>query len=270
MDCDNYENIFANDGVCNFGKKREPGASYEIALFGDSMGDHWAPLVAKYAEDRNLSGRQVTNGGCALLFDVPIPADTKDKTSECASYQTEAKKFIERNPKLKIAVISGYWEKWLRLLDRAAAKDAKSADHAGSARLNFASALEKTARFFTDRGIKVVMIGQIPTYEALPVRCIIGAIENHRDAATCGKSKTAALRELKLSNAALLRVAAANPGVSISLPSDFMCQEQRCSPMMDGVLLYKNGGHVNVFGSRLLERFVKFPQLDGDPAVPPS
>lgn len=270
MACDNYENIFANDDVCNFGKKRDPGDSYEIALFGDSMGDHWAQLVAKYAEDHNLAGRQVTNGGCALLFDVPVPGETEDKTVECASYQTEAKKFIDLNPKLKIAVISAYWEKWLRLLDFAAAQDAKSADHAGRSKLNFDSALEKTVRAFTDRGIKVVMIGQIPTYAVLPVRCIIGAIENHRDASTCGMSKTAALEELKLSNAALLRVAAANPGVSVSLPSDFMCQEQRCSPMMDGILLYKNGGHVNQFGSKLLERFVKFPQLGEEPVIPPS
>lgn len=33
---------------------------------------------------------------------------------------------------------------------------------------------------------------------------------------------------------------------------------------MDGVLLYKNGGHVNQFGSRLLERFVKFPEIAGE------
>ena len=137
-------------------------------------------------------------------------------------------------------------------------------------KFNFDAALERTVRAFTDRGIKVVMIGQIPTYDPLPVRCIISAIENHRDAATCGKLKTAALEELKLSNAALLRVAAANPRVSVSLPSDFMCQEQRCSPMMDGVLLYKNGGHVNQFGSELLERFIKFPELGEEPPVPPS
>ncbi|MBY0558603.1 acyltransferase family protein [Hyphomicrobium sp.] len=261
MECDNFENVFANDDVCNFGKKRDTGGSYELALFGDSMGDHWARLVARYAENRNLAGRQVTNGGCPLLFDVPIPAETEDKTAECAAYQTEAKKFIDRNPKLKVAVISAYWEKWLRLVNTAAARDG---------RIDFDAALDKTVRTFTDRGIKVVMIGQIPIYDPLPVRCIIGAIENHRDAATCGKPKGEALQELKLSNAALLRVAAANPRVSVSLPSDFMCQGERCSPMMDGVLLYKNGSHVNQFGAELLERFIKFPDLDETPLVPPS
>ncbi|CAA2142160.1 acyltransferase family protein [Hyphomicrobium sp. ghe19] len=270
MRCDGFENVFADDDVCNFGKKRDPGGSYELALFGDSMGDHWAPLVAKYAEHRKLTGRQVTNGGCPLLFDVSIPAETEDKIAECTSYQTEAKKFVELNPKLKIAVISGFWEKWLWLVNSAAAQHANSADRAGSPNLNFDTALERTVRTFTDRGIKVVMIGQIPIYDPLPIRCIIGAIENHRDVATCGKPKAEALDELKLSNAALLRVAAANPGVSVSLPSDFMCQEQRCSPMMDGILLYKNGGHVNQFGSEHLERFIKFPEFSEEPPVPPS
>ncbi|WP_045835398.1 acyltransferase family protein [Hyphomicrobium sp. 99] len=268
--CDNFQNVFANDDICNFGKRREPGGSYEIALFGDSMSDHWTPLVAKYAEDHNLSGRQVTNGGCALFFGVSIPAQKEDKARECASYQSEAKKFIEQNSNLKIAVVSGYWEKWLALLNAADKGQVKSTDQAASALSNFDQALETTVRTFTDRGIKVVMIGQIPTYDPLPVRCIISAIENHRDAASCGKLKTAALDELKRSNAALLRVAAANPGVSVSLPSDFMCQQERCSPVMDGVLLYKNGGHVNQFGSRLLERFVKFPEIAQESSLPRS
>ncbi|MBN9248534.1 MAG: acyltransferase [Hyphomicrobium sp.] len=261
MACDEFENVFANDEICNFGKRRTPEGSYEIALFGDSMGDHWAPLVAKYAEDHNLAGRQVTNGGCALLFDVSIPGQAEDKARECASYQSAAKTFIQRNPGLKIAVISGYWEKWLALLNLVVATSANSPDPTVRTAPNFNQALENTVRTFTDRGIKVLLIGQIPMYEVLPVRCIIRAVENHRDASPCGMSRDEALNELKLSNAALTRVAAANPGVSLSLPVEYMCQQERCSPIMDGVLLYRNGGHVNQFGSRLLERFVKFPEV---------
>ena len=33
------------------------------------------------------------------------------------AYQREAEKFIAANPKLKIAVISGSWEKWLRRIE---------------------------------------------------------------------------------------------------------------------------------------------------------
>ncbi len=262
MACDNFENVFANDDVCNFNKRRAPDGSYEIAVFGDSMGDHWAPLVAKYAQDHGLSGRQVTNGGCALLFGVPIPAQEEDKARECASYQRAAAEFIERNPNLKIAVISNYWEKWLALLNSAAGTNAKSPEQTARPLPAFEHALEQTVRMFTDRGIKVVMIGQIPVYEVLPVRCIISAIDSGRDASICGMTKSDALNRLKLSNAALTRVAARNPGVSLSLPLEFMCGQQRCSPMMDGVLLYKNGGHLNQFGSRLMERFVKFPAID--------
>jgi hypothetical protein len=135
---------------------------------------------------------------------------------------------------------------------------------------NFDQALQKTVQVFTDRGIKVVLIGQIPTYAALPVRCIIGSLENHLDVSRCGMSRSEALDELRLSNAALSRIAAANSQVSVSLPSDYMCQQERCSPMMNGVLLYKNGDHVNLFGARLLEQFVNFPQIDAAPLIPRS
>jgi peptidoglycan/LPS O-acetylase OafA/YrhL len=275
MACDNYQNVFAHEDICNFGKKRSADGAYEIALFGDSMADHWTPLVAKYAKDHGLSGRQVTNGGCVLLFGVPIPAGTAAKVRECASYQTAAKKFIERNPHLKIAVISGFWEKWLHLLDvpaenKGGREKANLQDSVGDATPDFDKALENTVRVFTDRGIKVVLIGQIPTYDSLPVRCIISAVEKHLDASQCGMSRTEALNELRSSNAALSRIAAANPNVSVSLPSDYMCQQERCSPMMNGVLLYKNGGHVNVVGSRLLERYVKFPEIDAAPMIPRS
>ncbi|HET6389376.1 acyltransferase family protein [Hyphomicrobium sp.] len=269
--CDMLENVFANDGICNFGKRRPAGASYEIALFGDSMGDHWAPLVAKYAEDHHLSGRQVTNGGCALLFGVALPAEDEDKTQECAAYQREAMKFIERNPGLKIAVISNYWEKWLFRVNAAAAAKGKGADQSSRpAALDFEQALKETVRTFTGHGIKVVMIGQIPSYGGLPVRCIISAVESHRDVSNCGMSKMEAVDSLKRSNDALTRVAARNPRVSLSLPVEFMCGEERCSPIMDGVLLYKNGGHVNQYGSQLLGRFVKFPSIGEEPSLPPS
>lgn len=224
------------------------------------MGDHWTPLVAKFAEDHNLSGRQVTNGGCALLFDVSIPGLPGDKALECASYQSEAKKFIERNPGLKIAVVSAFWEKWLALFNAANEEQGNSTDQRENTQSNFEQALETTVRTFTDRGIKVLIIGQIPVYETLPVRCIIGALENYRDVSKCGMSKVEAQNGLKRSNAALTRVAA-KTGVSVSLPFEYMCQQEQCSPIMDGVLLYKNGAHVNQFGSRLLERFVKFPEV---------
>ncbi len=263
--CDNHWNIFANDEKCNFGRKRRSDEGYDLAVFGDSMADHWVPLAEGYARDANLSGRQVTNGGCVLLFGIKIPARPASKALECRRYQEEAQKFVERNPKLKLAVISGYWEKWMARIETGddtlnafvSGPDA-SAERPAPA---FDKVLDQTLEVFKSRGINVLLIGQIPTYVTLPVRCIVAAVSTGGDAGRCGVSRKAAITELSASNAALVRAAKRHDHVSVYLPFDDMCRGETCPPVVDQVMLYKNGGHINRFGAEYLRPHVKFPDL---------
>jgi peptidoglycan/LPS O-acetylase OafA/YrhL len=263
--CDDHYNIFRNDEICNFGRKKAGGESYEVALFGDSMSDHWTPLVKAFAEEKNVAFRQVTNGGCGLLFGVEIPAWPLSKGRECGLYQKEAEKFIAANPGLKLAVISGFWEKWLGRLEhpeqRVDVPLAMRPEEAnGHLAPSFDRVLKETIEVFTNRNIKVLLIGQIPTYGPLPVRCLVASVRRKSDPAACGMTRIDAEKQLKRSDEALKR-AAALPGVSVSLPSAYMCQSERCSPIVDGTFLYKNGGHVNRFGAEYLRKFVEFPSL---------
>lgn len=262
--CDDFQNIFLNDDICNFGRRKAIGESYEVAVFGDSMADHWVPLVAKYAKSNALAGRQVTNGGCALLFGTPVPASPPSKALECANYQREARAWLDANPGLKLAVISGYWSKWTRLLDEAAppapANGAASAASAAT-KTDIESAMRKTIRVFTERGIKVLLIGQIPTYERLPTRCIVSAKYSNTDPGRCGVTAEAAAEELGESDRALKLLAAGNPALEVFLPSNVMCAKERCPPVVNGIMLYKNEAHLNRFGAEYLRPFVRFPEL---------
>lgn len=255
--CDNYQNIFRNDDVCSIGHKKLPGQSYQVALFGDSMADHWTPLIAKFANDENLTFRQVTNGGCGLFFGIDIPAKPASKASECSHYQREARKFIDANPGLKVAVLSGYWEKWLSRIEfPETGEDVAPASAQQTPK--FDAALKQTLEVFTSRGIRVELIGQIPIYSVLPVRCLVSKISRKEDTAACGLTRQDAVAQARLSNAALERAASSNPMVSFSLPTRYMCQEKMCSPILDGTLLYKNAGHINRYGAVALRRFVQF------------
>ncbi|MEQ1651451.1 MAG: acyltransferase family protein [Hyphomicrobium sp.] len=264
--CDNYQNIFRNDDVCNFGRKKAASESYEVALFGDSMADHWAPLVAALAAEKNLAGRQVTNGGCGLLFGISIPAWPVSKTPECDLYQQEAEKFIAANPGLKLAVISGFWEKWVgrvehveQLRDVPLPRSAAEANGLSSPR--FDKVLADTIEVFTRRGVKVLLVGQIPTYGVLPVRCVVAKLRNGEDAETCGMTRAESDKKVKRSDAALLRVANGRADVSVTLPSGYMCRATRCAPIMDGTFLYANTGHVNQSGALAMRKFIGFPSL---------
>lgn len=264
--CDNHWNIFANDEECNFGVKRGQGEGYDVAIFGDSMADHWVPLVAAYAGEAKLSGRQVTNGGCALLFGVTIPAKPASKALECSRYQEEAQEFVERNPKLKLAIISGYWEKWLARIetggDTLIHLDPVQASNVERRSPAFDKVLDQTLEVFTSRGIKVLLIGQVPVFEVLPVRCIVAAVGAGIDANRCGMERKNVMADLAMSSAALARVAARHPNVSVYYPFDNLCGSETCTPVIDRVLIYRNGGHINRYGAEFLRQYVKFPALN--------
>ena len=265
--CDGFENVFANDEICNFGRKKLPSESYVIALFGDSMGDHWVSAVSNYATESNLPGRQVTNGGCGLLFGIRIPAETAAKESECESYQSAAKKFVDANTGLKVAVISGFWKKWLNRIESATADSGPVMRTAAAVddrpvSPKFDSVLSETVRVFTDRGIKVLLIGEVPSFPvALPLRCLVSSIEHGTDTDACGLPKAIAAANLRNSDAALLRVVQENARVTVSLPFDYICLKERCSPAVNGTLLYRDQGHLNQMGALALRPYIAFPKL---------
>jgi peptidoglycan/LPS O-acetylase OafA/YrhL len=244
--CDNYDNVLRHDGICNFGRRKEEGASYDVALFGDSMADQWTPMMAKAAASRNMSGRQVTNGGCAFFAATAVPAESALKTQECASYQKAALDFIAANPHLKLAVLASYWELWLSRLDT---------EREG----HFEAALTETVAAFTSRGVKVVLIGQPPSYSQLPLRCVLAKITDRTDPNLCGKARDDGIAALHNSDAVLSRIAAADPLVGVRLPSDFMCTGARCALVLDGTLLYRDARHLNRFGAEYLGRYVLLP-----------
>jgi peptidoglycan/LPS O-acetylase OafA/YrhL len=263
--CDGFENVFANDDTCNFGRKKAAGESYEVALFGDSMADQWSPLIAKFSEEHQLAGRQVTNSGCPMLRD---PSEQPLARDDCKDYQRQAEKFVTANPNLKLAVISGFWESWLWRTENPKLEFSEVnvlhstlAQTTAKATPRFDAAVRATIKFFTGHGIKVLLLGQTPRYQALPLRCVVSNIENGSGPRACGKPAEVARHELFLSNAALGKAARENPNVTLSLPSDFICSSDNCLLMSKDTFLYKNGGHINPLGALFLGDFVSFPEL---------
>jgi hypothetical protein len=107
--CDGVENIFSDDDYCTFGAKRAQGQSYDVAIFGDSNADHFVPMLAKLAETKGLSGRQVTQSTCAPLLGAWRPKQPSNHEEMCLDYQKGIIAFLEANPRLKLAVLSSNW-----------------------------------------------------------------------------------------------------------------------------------------------------------------
>lgn len=270
--CDNHDNIFANDTICNFGRRKDTSQSYELALFGDSMADQWVALVSGFARESGLAGRQVTNGGCPFLFGDDIAHKSWARRRECESYFREAVRFIEVNPGLRIAIVAGYWEDWAKRLEE------RPVQHSGQAGAGtqhapqmppqvtrFERVLSETLKLLTDRGIRVLLLGQVPVYEAIPVRCIASAIDVGGNPDRCGKPGPTGIEEVSRTDAVLQRVAAANRLVEVFLPSSLLCKGPTCRLTLDGIMIYRNGTHINQKGAAAFARYIRFPTIAGQP-----
>ena len=261
--CDGAGNVFANDEYCNVGSRRR--SSYDVALFGDSMANQWAPLLEAASQRNGWAARQVTNGGCAFFPGVELPV--KDvKLRECAQYLTQALKFIDANPGLKLAIVSAYWQTWKTRLDRDPLPrtrhlpiGAAIASYAGP---SFENAVVQMIRVFRDRGIKVHIIGPVASLK-FRVNCIIRAAREDLKFDVCGVPAEQARASLEPINAIFAQAAANDPGVSYSLPPEFMCDSATCSPVIDNVIVYRSDGfHLNHEGAELLSKYIHVPSLE--------
>ena len=264
--CDGADRIFADDEYCNVGVRKLSNVSYDVALFGDSMADQWEPLLVHAAQQRGWSARQVTHGGCGFFPGIELPVFKDVKQRECAHYLEQALQFIKANPGLKLAIVSAWWASWKARLDhhpiprtRHQLISSAIADYAGP---GFEDAIRRMIKVFRDRGIKVHIIGPAATL-IFRMDCLTKAASKQLDFAECGVSAERTHASLDPINAIFAQAAAADPGVTYSLPTDFTCNGGTCSPVIEDVFVYRRDGfHLNYEGARLLSKFIHLPNLN--------
>ena len=160
--------------------------------------------------------------------------------------------FLDQNKGLKLAILAGFWEKWqIRI-------DGKNFTPAAS---RFAEVLAATVKRFRDRGVLVLIIGQTPGFPSLRIRCILRETSAGRNADVCGMPAQPFIAQAKPLSDFFASLAAADRGITYSAPETFMCGPAVCSPVMDGILLYRDTGHVNAVGAVHLGKYIKLPLL---------
>ncbi|MBL8564940.1 MAG: acyltransferase [Hyphomicrobiaceae bacterium] len=258
--CDGDDYAFKNNERCNFGRRKLPGESFEMAVLGDSNADHFVPLVADWAQESQLAGRQVTRSACAPLLGAALKVKRTWRKLECRPYHEAIVAFVESNPGLKLVVLSGVWPDYARHLgwNGLNAKGLVRPQGVDGA-LAFTEVLASTVRYFRARGIRVHLIGQVPHFKVLPARCTTAALAAGRDVAPCGRHAKDVRAELAETETALSALAASDPGVTVTLPTATLCGPDWCSPMKDGVFLYRNTSHLNSAGARHLARYFTLP-----------
>lgn len=245
--CDSWQNAQNNNDFCTLGRAYDPQHGFDAIVVGSSFADQHVPGLKLWAEQHDISLRQVTNSTCAGVPQI-IGRDPS-KVQVCTDYHEALLKVIDSNPNLKLIILATHF----RFLPDFPAQLA--AQHQRS------QALADYAKLLAERGIDLHIIAPIQIRMNLRAACIKPAVRDGELAARCGREKSPRLSQTEDYYSG---VAQRFDNVSLSLPSTWLCPNDFCRLVADGMLLYRNQGHINAYGARWLVPKLGLPALARD------
>ncbi len=263
--CSGQKNIFRDDETCTFGTARR-SAPYDMVVFGDSHADHYVPAMSLLAKKAEMSGRQISIGSCLALlgyFEVTAPFSTE---VGCRSLREAMVKFVEDNPGLRLAVLAHNWsvytgetvwqdEKPIYVLG--SKHDVRSPERSLEV---LRQSLEQTLDLFEKHGVHVILLGEIPLFNSDPLRCLAAAVSRGLMHG-CRIATKDVQDRVGVMNALLADLARRRKNVTFFSPLSTMCDESSCSPVVEGIFMYRDRGHLNRIGAEYLARTMRLPNL---------
>ncbi len=245
--CDSWQNADKDNAFCTLGRPYDPDHGFDAIIVGSSFADQYVPGLKIWAEQQDISLRQVTNSTCAGVPEI-IGRDPS-KVQVCTDYHQALVSVIEANPNLKLVILATHF----RFLPDFDAQMA--ADHQRSL------ALVDYAAFLAERGIDLHVIAPIQIRMNLRAACIKAAVRRAHAEASCGREKSERLSQTEDYYSGFAR---RFDNVALSLPSTWLCPDDFCRLVADGTLLYRNQGHLNAHGVRWLVPKLGLPALTRD------
>jgi len=261
--CYGTSKVFKDNEFCNFGAPKPASASFDFAIFGDSNADHFVPTFVAEAKRRGISGRQVTQSTCLGLVGMS-KHQSQARQDACQAYQKQVLVFVEKNPNLKLAILSGNWidfegtlgqNELARLIPSANANSATPPD-----RTSLEDHILAMIGYFRNAGIKVHLIGPIPQQNP-EVKCVIKSFRAGGDAQQCGIDAKSIHKRFDKLNNMFSRIAGRFEDVTVTLPLDIMCNQKRCPLVRNGVFLYRDVNHINAVGAASLSDQFHLPEI---------
>lgn len=264
--CDGERMVFANNVSCTLGKPR-PDGKFDFAIIGDSNADHFVPMLHALASAQGAAGRQVTRSTCGPIVGLYRTRERRlDKEEICAAFQADVIKFIDNNPSLKTVILSAAWQDYEMIPAslNETGQSLKMEIRANETAIDFF--LDSTVRLLRERGIRVIIIGQVPWLEPYSLGCFALAAQTG-DRANCATKRSQAVRSIQESQQKFSQAAAADPQLQFIDMVDALCTSDLCSGFKENVFLYRNYNHLNAVGSAYLANFIDIALA---PRSPPS
>lgn len=269
VQCD-YPGLFTDDSRC------KDGASPRLMIWGDSFA---MPLVSAFASTLPYPVVQATRTHCGPVLNLaPLSSSEEGRrwAESCLKFNDSVLDYLARTPSVEYVVLSGAWFQYVskagghvstRLL-LAGAEGTSESDR--SVEVTF-ERLKATITRIQALGKKVVVVGPPPflLFESNIGKCavrtkrgkiVLGVVNNSCDIDSAdwareGREIIELLQQIKLEiPAGLIRL------------DDTMCVAKVCEATQNGVIMYRDGGHLSFKGAQRLAEQMNFARLVSETA----
>jgi len=232
------------DGLSSFTDKCETNSSPEILLWGDSFAMHLAQALTA---DGETSIRQRTMIACSPvlgLAHVRRSAAT-NWPRQCIDFNNEVLASLQDDASTPIVVISSIFGVLIQdAVDQQGdtiPRDQKT-ESVKRALLDLVAKIRETGRV-------VVLISRTPSKETDTGRCIIRTIMRGAAEDACNFNISDLNEATRITQAFTNEIAKHIPVIKLE---DFICGDETCDVIRDGVAIYRDKGHLSMEGSRYL------------------
>jgi peptidoglycan/LPS O-acetylase OafA/YrhL len=213
--------------ACAFGVPASQ-ATKTVALFGDSHASHWRAALEVVARERHWHGLSVTHTGCP--FSKAVADLEEPQRSECIEWNHDAAAWLATHPEVTAIFTSQH-------------SGASFATPAG------ADPFETKVKGYVDlwsslpQSVRdIVVIHDTPRSRGDTQDCVSEAIDNQKPAGpACAESRTWATRADPAVKAA---EEVTNHRMHTVDLTNFLCDTKKCYPVVGGVLVYRDEGHM--------------------------
>lgn len=234
-----YCNRTINLDGCIFGDKLKTPP--KVIFFGDSHSGNLTPFWDKIASSYGFSIKIINNTSCYPLLDTVNKLPSTDKKLDSPVLCANQIEYISKNfNKYDVFVMAGAFSSYIY----------------GSAQpdsFKFLSEFENTLKFLSQHDKKVVIMGDIPIDRSGAIPLLI------RHEIISSESQTLRRRiNMKFDNNAegmIRSLAAKYPNVYYFDTNSNIFSNIKTLPFYNGVLIYKDSGHLNQNGSELLAKY---------------
>jgi SGNH domain (fused to AT3 domains) len=218
----------------------------EFVIWGDSFAMH---LIPAFVENESTVGfRQHTMSSCAPVLGLAQISLKRNSewVKECISFNDSVIEWVEKNPKIKYVILSspfGWLSSSLYLKDGSILK-------AGNHTNFVADRLEETVSRIRASGKRVVLVSPTPNNNGKNIgQCAVKSLLFENNSTQCDfvlSNVPDENLEFKLMNEVIKFV----PVIRLD---SMICPAGVCDTVVDGVVIYRDSGHLSHEGSKYLE-----------------